>query len=173
MGDFWVFGYGSLLWNPGFEFVEERTALLHGYRRALCIHSWVHRGTRESPGLVMGLDRGGSCKGIARRVAAGRREAVIAYLRERELVTHVYLERWVRVRLADPGETVEALTYVVDTNHPQYAGAMPPGEVAGRVRGACGRSGANTDYVVNTVKALRALGIHDHRLEAVFRELQA
>lgn len=170
MGDFWVFGYGSLIWRPGFEFVEEAPALLHGYRRALCIRSWVHRGTREVPGLVMGLDRGGSCRGMARRVEAAHREAVIAYLRERELVTNVYLERWVPIRL-DNGRRERALTYVVDRGHEQYAGALPPGEVAQIVSGASGKSGANIDYVLNTVAALQKLSIHDHRLEAVSREL--
>src|SRR5690606_4508114 len=123
MGDFWVFGYGSLIWRPGFEHVEARRARLNGYRRSLCIYSFVHRGTPERPGLVLGLDRGGSCVGLAFRVRGEQRDAVIEYLRARELVTNVYLERTVAVRL-EGGETVPAVTYVADRAHGQYAGAL-------------------------------------------------
>jgi cation transport protein ChaC len=166
MGDFWVFGYGSLMWRPGFDHVETRKARLNGYRRALCIVSHVHRGTPERPGLVLGLDRGGSCLGLAFRVSADRRDEVIAYLRERELVTNVYLERWVPVRFTDGGRA-QALTYVVDRSHIQYAGHLPPAEAAARVSGAVGQSGRNEDYVANTVSHLRELGIRDLWLEEV------
>src|SRR5690606_37922744 len=103
MGDFWVFGYGSLMWHPGFAHVETRKARLNGYRRALCVSSHVHRGTPDRTGLVLGLDRGGSCIGLAFRVPADLRNEVMAYLRERELVTSVYLERSLRIRL-DTGD---------------------------------------------------------------------
>lgn len=166
MGDFWVFGYGSLIWRPGFAHTETRPARLHGYRRALCVLSHVHRGTPERPGLVLGLDRGGSCLGLAFRVPGELRDEVVAYLRERELVTNVYVERSLTVRL-DRGEQVEALAYVVDRGHVQYGGAMDVEHAIARVRGAAGRSGANEDYVVNTVEHLKALGIRDHWLEAV------
>ncbi|WP_075997595.1 gamma-glutamylcyclotransferase [Salaquimonas pukyongi] len=170
MGDFWVFGYGSLLWRPGFEFVEEHMATLHGKHRALCVHSWVHRGTQERPGLVLGLDHGGSCHGIARRVSGEKRDVVIAYLRERELVTHVYLEKWLKIRLLD-GRKVRALTYVVDRKHEQYAPPQPLNELAGTIAGATGKSGANRDYVLNTVKSLNRLGIRDHVLEKLCSQL--
>src|SRR6202012_332889 len=91
MDEFWVFGYGSLMGNPGFAFVEKSEALIFGYRRSLCVHSWVHRGTEPSPGLVLGLDRGGSCRGMAFRIAPESKAEVLDYLRERELVTKVYL----------------------------------------------------------------------------------
>ena len=121
MGDFWVFGYGSLIWRPGFAHVETSRARLHGFRRSLCVYSWVHRGTEQRPGLVLGLDRGGSCIGLAFRVPGELRDEVVAYLRERELVTNVYLERMLPVRLAS-GQSVAALCYVVDRRHAQYAG---------------------------------------------------
>ncbi|TPN49658.1 gamma-glutamylcyclotransferase [Mesorhizobium sp. B1-1-4] len=170
MGDFWVFGYGSLIWRPGFAHVETRRARLHGYRRALCVYSFVHRGTRESPGLVLGLDRGGSCVGLAFRVPGELRDEVIAYLRERELVTNVYLERMLNVRL-DGGGTVEAVAYIVDRNHEQYAGALDAAHAADVVRGAVGQSGNNEDYVSSTLDHLRALGIRDHWLEDVARRI--
>ena len=166
MGDFWVFGYGSLIWRPGFAHVETRRATLRGYRRALCVYSFVHRGTPERPGLVLGLDRGGSCVGIAFRVPGELRDEVIAYLRERELVTNVYLERSVNVSL-DGGERVSAVTYVADRSHEQYAGALDEEQAAAVVRGAAGQSGVNEDYVFNTVRHLRALGIRDRWLERV------
>jgi len=170
MGDFWVFGYGSLIWRPGFAHVETRRARLFGYRRALCIYSHVHRGTPGRPGLVLGLDRGGSCIGMAFRVPGGERAAVVAYLRERELVTNVYLERMVMVRLAG-GKAVPAITYVADRKHGQYAGALGEADAARVVSGAVGQSGANEAYVLSTIEHLRALGIRDHSLEGVARRL--
>ncbi|MDH6234084.1 cation transport protein ChaC [Mesorhizobium soli] len=172
MGDFWVFGYGSLIWRPGFAHVETRRAHLHGYRRSLCVRSYVHRGTRERPGLVLGLDRGGSCVGLAFRVPGDLREEVVAYLRERELVTNVYLERTHMVQL-DAGGNVEAICYVVDRKHEQYAGGLHEAEAASIVAGAVGQSGRNEEYVMNTLKHLEALGIRDHWLERVAGQLNA
>jgi len=118
-GDLWVFGYGSLMWRPGFVFVDRATARLIGAHRALCVYSWVHRGTPERPGLVLGLDRGGNCKGIAYRVAGSERAATITYLRAREQVTMVYREAMRPVWLNDdPRQRVQALCYVVDRSHP-------------------------------------------------------
>jgi glutathione-specific gamma-glutamylcyclotransferase len=174
IGDLWVFGYGSLMWRPGFDYVEAVPARVAGYRRALCVRSYVHRGTRERPGLVLGLDRGGICKGMAFRVEARLRDTVIAYLRERELVTNVYLERQVTMRFmggSAAGGAVSALTYIVDRNHAQYAGSLQADEAAAIVSGATGVSGANPDYVLSTVQQLRAMGIHDQFLEAVAANL--
>lgn len=172
MDEFWVFGYGSLMWNPGFAFERRGLARLHGYRRALCIRSWVHRGSQERPGLVLGLDRGGSCLGVAFQIASDDVEGVVAYLRERELVTNVYLERSLGVTLADR-RRVRALTYVVDRDHVQYAGRMTPDEAAGIVREAVGQSGPNPVYVENTVAHLRELGIRDAWLEEVAARMGA
>src|SRR5437870_4447921 len=123
--DLWVFGYGSLMWRPDFAFAERVEAQLIGAHRALCVYSFVHRGTPEKPGLVLGLDRGGACRGIAYRVAAADRDATIGYLREREQVTSVYLETNRRITLAaaQPRD-VTALVYLVDRSHPQYAGRL-------------------------------------------------
>lgn len=170
MDEFWVFGYGSLMWRPGFPYEEARHARLFGFRRALCVYSHVHRGTPERPGLVLGLDRGGSCLGMAFRVRGEAGDEVLAYLRARELVTHVYKERRLPLRL-DDGETVAGLAYVVDRGHAQYAGALSSEEAARRVLGATGQSGANEDYVVNTVNHLRQMNIRDHWLERVAGEV--
>ncbi|WP_394691702.1 gamma-glutamylcyclotransferase [Hoeflea sp.] len=171
MDDFWVFGYGSLMWRPGFDHEETRPARLFGYHRALCVRSFVHRGTPERPGLVLGLDRGGSCQGVAFRVRADARDAVVDYLRARELVTHVYLETTRRIRL-DSGDHVAALTYVVDRGHQQYAGGLSADDAHLAVRGARGQSGPNEDYVLNTVEHLRTLGIRDHHLETIVGHLE-
>ena len=171
MDEFWVFGYGSLMWNPGFEFVERSQALVYGYRRSLCVHSWVHRGTQESPGLVLGLDRGGSCRGMAFSVASERWAEVIDYLRARELVTNVYLERQVPLLLAD-GRAVRAVAYVVDRSHAQYAGALDAFEAARVVDQAEGQSGPNDAYVFNTLAHLKEMGIRDNWLEQVVGEVE-
>jgi glutathione-specific gamma-glutamylcyclotransferase len=162
-GDLWVFGYGSLMWRPGFDYVERQLAWLRGYHRALCIYSHVHRGTPQRPGLVLGLDRGGSCRGVAFRVPAASAEATIAYLRAREQVTTVYVERSVRVRL-DDGREVTALTYVVDRAHVQYAGKLPLDVIIAHVRGAIGESGDNPAYVLNTHRHLKELSLRDPTL---------
>lgn len=171
MGDFWVFGYGSLMWNPGFRTLARSRATMYGVHRALCIHSWVHRGTRDRPGLVLGLDRGGCCHGIAFRAPGNARREIIDYLRARELVTRVYRECWRKARL-ESGESVDALTYLADTRHEQYAGRLPDAQVCRIVRGGYGKSGANFDYVVNTVRHLREMDVHDPHLEAIVRELE-
>jgi cation transport protein ChaC len=175
MSDFWVFGYGSLMWRPGFPYVESSPAVLTGAHRALCIYSWVHRGTRERPGLVLGLDRGGACRGVAYRVAAAEREPVMRYLRERELVTDVYMEVQRPVRLLStglPSGRVTAIAYVVDRSHTQYAGLLPREELLRLVRDSAGVSGTNADYVRNTVAHMRAVGIRDATLEWLADALQ-
>lgn len=170
MGDFWVFGYGSLMWKPGFAHVAVERARLHGFRRSLCVHSWVHRGTRERPGLVLGLDRGGSCIGLAFRVPHELRDEALAYLRERELVTNVYLERTLRVKLYSGGD-VTAVCYIVDRTHEQYAGNLDSADAAEIVAASTGQSGANDEYVRNTLEHLKALDIRDHWLEDVGRRI--
>jgi cation transport protein ChaC len=164
-GDLWVFGYGSLIWRPGFEFVERVPARLIGEHRALCVYSFDHRGTPEKPGLVLGLDRGGACRGIAFRVAAKLRDSTVAYLRSREQTTHVYREVMRSVWLDnDARQRVSALTYVVDRGHVQYAGRLPLSDQLRIVQQGHGRSGNNRDYVLSTVKAIEAEGFRDDLL---------
>jgi cation transport protein ChaC len=173
-GDLWVFGYGSLIWRPGFEFIEQVPARLIGEHRALCIYSFVHRGTPEKPGLVLGLDRGGACRGVAFRVAEKHRAATVAYLREREQVTAVYREVMRSVWLENEArQRVSALTYVVDRSHVQYAGRLSLTEQLRHVRQGHGRSGINRDYVLSTVAAIEAAGFRDsqlHQLAAMLHD---
>ncbi|MET0867660.1 MAG: gamma-glutamylcyclotransferase [Pseudorhodoplanes sp.] len=172
--DLWVFGYGSLLWRPGFAFTEKVPARVTGLHRSLCVYSFVHRGTPERPGLVLGLDRGGACRGIAFHVAAADREATVHYLREREQVTSVYLEVLRGVTLIDnPERRVDALTYVVDRGHPQYAGKLSLDERLHLIRQGYGRSGPNRDYVLATVAELESLGCRDQELHALAERLKA
>ena len=171
--DLWVFAYGSLLWRPGFVFLERRTARLVGAHRSLCVYSFVHRGTPEKPGLVLGLDRGGNCRGIAYRVAAAKRAATIDYLRGREQVTMVYREVFRPVWLDDdPQNTVRALCYMVDRGHEQYAGRLTLEQKVHLVRQGHGRSGNNRDYVLAAVKEIEAQGYRDRDLHLLADRLK-
>jgi cation transport protein ChaC len=171
--DFWVFGYGSLIWRPGFEFCERRPARLVGLHRALCVFSHVHRGTPERPGLVLGLDLGGACRGMAYRVAGARRAETLQYLRGREQVTAVYREATRSVWLdGAPELRVAALCYLVDRSHPQYAGRLTLEQQLHLVRQGHGQSGANRDYVLASVAALEALGCRDRDLHWLAERLR-
>lgn len=169
--DIWIFGYGSLMWKPGFDFLDRTAALLHGRHRALCVWSRMWRGTEEAPGLVLGLDRGGACRGIAYRVAAEKTAEVIAYLDERELGTPIYRRRTVGLRLPD-GRSVRAETYVVDRSHPHYAGGLDAAEAA-RIISVCkGYGGTNLDYLENTLRHLDELGLPEGNLHALCRRVR-
>ena len=163
--DLWVFAYGSLMWRPAFAYSEARRARLTGYHRAFCVYSVHHRGTPARLGLVLGLDRGGVCEGVAYRIAAADVEATLAYLRERELVNGVYREAFLPVELEHQPEEVMALAYIVERAHLTYAGRLPLSIQARIIRGATGRSGANLDYLISTVRHLGELGIRDRALE--------
>jgi glutathione-specific gamma-glutamylcyclotransferase len=165
MEQFWIFGYGSLMWRPGFDYLRSEQALVHGYHRSLCVYSFVHRGTPEEPGLVLGLDKGGSCHGMGFQVAPEKWHDTISYLRAREQVTSVYIEKRKIIRLIGSGREVEAVTYVVDRAHRQYAGVLSQDDLLTHVRRGQGVSGACTDYVLNTVAHLREMKIRDLRLE--------
>lgn len=170
-GDLWVFGYGSLIWRPGFSYLACQPATLHGYHRAFCIYSHHYRGTCEKPGLVLGLDRGGSCRGVVFRVAATEREATLAYLRERELVTNVYIEKILPVRTE--GATHAAVTYVADRRHEQYAGGLGFEQQARMIAGAEGIAGRNRDYLAATVDEITRLGLGDGALHRLRRAVDA
>ena len=165
-----MFGYGSLMWNPGFDHEDVQLAKIHGVHRAPCIYSWVHRGTRERPGIVLGLAQGGACIGKAFKVSAENRENILDYLRTRELVTNVYLERYRPVVLTS-GETVEAVTYIADNKHEQYAGRLRHEALIAQIRGAVGKSGDNESYILDTTDHLRELGIRDGLMERISQEL--
>lgn len=164
--DLWVYGYGSLMWRPGFAFVESTRARLVGFQRAFCIYSTHHRGNDLRPGLVLGLDRGGACTGIAYRVPAAHRRETIAYLRSREQVSGVYQEAYVPIALGHSIEpNASAITYVVERAHPSYAHRLPFARQVEIIRGAHGLSGPNVEYLINTSEHLRELGIRDRNLE--------
>jgi cation transport protein ChaC len=167
----WVFGYGSLMWRPGFAYDFRCKATLRGWRRTLCIYSHVYRGTPAKPGLVLGLDRGGACAGVAFRVEPALRETTIRYLREREQTTSVYLERVVPVTL-DSGERVSALVYVADRAHEQYAGRLDRETMLAMVRRGRGQSGDNATYVTETHDHLAAIGVHDAELAWLAAQLR-
>ena len=170
--DLWVFGYGSLMWRPDFPFVERLEARLVGAHRALCVYSFVHRGTPERPGLVLGLDHGGTCRGIAYRVSAAERADTVAYLRAREQVTSVYRECIRPIRLeCEPQLRVPALCYMVDRGHVQYAGRLTLEQQLHHVRQGHGRSGANRDYVIATVASLEQLGYRETDLHLLAERL--
>jgi cation transport protein ChaC len=168
----WVFGYGSLIWQPGFAFVSRQRALLRGSHRSLCIYSHVHRGTPERPGLVFGLKRGGACLGMAFEVSEADWIETRDYLRAREQVTAVYREVERPVRLAD-GRSALALAYVADERHEQFAGRLGLEDQYRLVRDSAGRSGSNPDYVLATARQLAELGIRDPHLEALAGRLRA
>lgn len=158
------------MWRPGFDHLEHAPARLFGYHRSFCVYSWHHRGARHAPGLVLGLDRGGSCIGRAFRVAAAQAGAVIAYLDAREMVTAVYRPIDHPVHMA--GRRVTARCYVVDRTNPQYAGALPLDDQAAIIARARGQSGINRDYLESTVTHLDELGISDGPLHAVWQIVQ-
>jgi cation transport protein ChaC len=160
------------MWRPGFAYARRCRALLRGWRRSLCVYSHVYRGSPERPGLVLGLDRGGACPGVAFEVDAALRDETIRYLREREQVTGVYVERVAPVKL-ECGERVLALTYVADRLHGQYAGRLDREAMLQYVRAGNGKSGANADYILETHDHLRAMGVRDRELEWLSAKLRA
>lgn len=163
--DRWVFGYGSLMWRPGFPYLERRLARLHGRRRAFCIYSVYHRGTYERPGLVLGLAPGGSVRGVAYRVDRKDWTAVYGYLREREQPTETYYEASVEVRLEHDERRPQALVFLSDPHHPQWAGDLTLEQQAELIAGAEGRSGPNIVYLRDLVLHLREEGVTDKGME--------
>ncbi|MEL6452192.1 MAG: gamma-glutamylcyclotransferase [Pseudomonadota bacterium] len=170
----WVFGYGSLLWHPGFEVAEQAQATLAGYARSFCMRSIHHRGSEAAPGLVLALDEapGAQCVGVALRVAPGTEDATLAYLRARELISSAYIERMLQVDLQD-GRQVTAVTFVIDPDHVQYCGGLPLEEQAQIIAHATGGRGPNSDYLYNTAQHLTDLGLSDPDLDWLSRRVAA
>lgn len=169
---FWLFAYGSLMWQPNFRFAERRRATLAGYHRALCVYSWVYRGTQEEPGLVFGLERGGVTNGVAFRVRGRDARDVYAAVYAREMVTAVYRPVWTRCRL--PGDnrgTVTALAFVANPNNQQYAGRKPESEILQLINQGQGCAGPCSEYVINTLRHLRDIGIRDRALERLAEKI--
>lgn len=169
---FWLFAYGSLMWEPNFPFTEQRRAVLHGYHRALCVYSWVYRGTEESPGLVFGLEHGGKVEGIAFHIAAEHAADAFAQIYEREMVTAVYKPVWAPCDIIDgEAKTASALAFVADHSNEQYAGERSEDEVIELVRQGHGKAGPCTEYVMNTAQRLRDFGLADQSLERIASKL--
>ncbi len=166
----WVFGYGSLMWDPGFPYVTRRIARLAGFHRRFCVTSTRYRGTPDQPGLVCGLDHGGTCRGMLFAVAPDDRPAVVDYLWQREMINRAYRPRLVPVRHGDGA--VEALTFTVDRAHPQYCRHLGFAEMAARIARSRGARGPNVEYLANTVEHLAAIGIRDRGLEALLAEVR-
>ncbi len=164
----WVFGYGSLIWNPGFDYAQKQLAELHGFHRAFCMWSVHYRGTESTPGLVLALDpmAGARCRGVAYHIAASAAAEAHQYLRDRELISSAYYEKLHPVLLAD-GREVNALCYIVDRDHSQYAGGLGLEAQAAVIARASGSAGPNYEYLHNTVRHLAKLGIEDNDLETL------
>jgi len=169
-GGVWVFAYGSLMWRPGFAFLEVRPARLHGYHRALCIYSIRGRGTAEKPGLVLGLDRGGACVGLAYRTAAADWEAIAAYLDSREMITGVYRPTFLAARLND-GRRVPAYVFIVRRDHAQYTGRLSEERIVELVRQGVGPRGTSREYLESTVRHLDDLDVREPALRRILRKV--
>jgi glutathione-specific gamma-glutamylcyclotransferase len=170
-GELWVFGYGSLMWNPGFAHSHAAPALLRGYHRAFCIYSTRHRGTHEKPGLVLGLNRGGACRGMAYRVPADAAASVLDTLWDREMPSQAYTPRRLRVTLT--AQTVMALAFVANTRHEGYTGELAVDDIARLIAGGHGQRGHNAEYLINTLRHLEELGVHDARLHKLYLRVRA
>jgi cation transport protein ChaC len=166
-GDIWVFAYGSLIWNPLFPVAEKRLAKIYGYHRSFCLWSRVGRGTRDNPGLVLGLDHGGACAGLALRIDASHAREELSLLWRREMVTGAYAPTWVRARTS--AGAVDAIAFVIDHRSHAYAGRLPEAAIASNIREAAGVIGPCAEYLEKTAAGLAAHGIDDVRLARLAR----
>ena len=167
--DAWLFGYGSLMWNPAIRFAERLPARVRGWNRGYCLWLPLGRGTPDNPGLMLALDRGGRCAGVALRIRAAeaRNELLLAW--RREMFTGAYTARWVR---AETGHgTVRAVTFVANRHHPRYAGRLDEAVIAARIALAAGPLGSCATYLAETIAALHALGLNDRGLERLQRRI--
>ncbi len=173
--DVWVFGYGSLIWNPAFRFVERHLAVVHGWHRQFCIGTPLGRGSPDCPGLVLGLDRSGACKGVAYRIAAEAVADELPVIWRREMVTGSYIPRWADAHLADTDglihDTVKTIIFTVNRDAANYEGRLEDAEVADRIARARGQLGPNRDYLDQTVASLHAEGIDDSYLHRIWHHI--
>lgn len=171
-GDLWVFGYGSLMWNPAITVAQSAKAHVRGYHRLFCIAQRVGRGTMEKPGLTLGIDRGGSVAGIAHRIAAADVESELSILWMREMLSGVYEPRWIGADIESEGRT-RVLTFVVNRYHPRYEGALAPEAAAERIARAQGPLGTNRDYLYRTAAHLAERGIEDGPIKSLEARVRA
>ncbi len=169
--DVWLFGYGSLVWNPIVHHEERRVARVHGFHRSFCLWSHVNRGSLQKPGLVLGLDSGGSCRGVAFRIAGGLAPDELRLLWRREMVLGAYQPRWASVDAA--GERVRAIAFFVNRSHPSYAGKLPPETVVRTLVSARGQLGTPAEYLLETVRGLGEHGVRDPYLSELRRRVLA
>jgi cation transport protein ChaC len=167
----WVFGYGSLIWNPAFHFTDRLTGTVYGHHRRFCLWTHLGRGCPERPGLVLGLERGGSCRGVAFRIAPDAAAEELEIIWRREMISGAYVPRWVAVHT--PLGTVRAVTFAINRAHERYARFLPDERVAKVIATAQGWLGPCADYLINTVDHLAALGIHDRPLEKLRQQVLA
>jgi cation transport protein ChaC len=167
--DLWVFGYGSLIWNPAFEFAEQRLALLHGWHRRFCLKMYLGRGTPQTPGLMLALDHGGACKGVAFRIAADKIREELGVLWLREMYGGAYHARWVNLQAG--GERFRAVTFVINKAHPRYLKELSVEQTAAFIATGCGALGSCREYLENTVAHLQALGLRDAGLARIVAAL--
>jgi len=172
--DLWIFGYGSLMWKPGFEFAETHCAVLNGYARRFCLESIHYRGTIECPGLVLALDHepDHNCTGLAYKICHTKKDAVLAYVRERELISDAYAEHFLDVKLRETGETITAVTYVIQKHHEQYWGGLNLDQQAEIIAKASGPMGPNDEYLYKTVDLLNSVGVKDPELEQLQQKVR-
>jgi cation transport protein ChaC len=168
--DVWVFGYASLMWKPDFEFVECQPAILYGYHRALCVYSYLYRGTRKKPGMVAGLLPGGSCKGLAFRIAGKDWDHIHQKLHDREMVYDVYIPKWMQANIN--GQRHKVFGYIANPGNAQFASHLEEREIAKLVAQGVGTSGTGRDYLENTLRHLSELGIRDQKLERILNALK-
>ena len=163
--DVWVFGYGSLMWNPAFDYAEQRVGVVRGWHRRFCLWLEMGRGSPANPGLMLALDRGGACRGVAFRIPAEQARPELLLIWRREMLGTAYHARWVQVRTV--GATVPAITFVANRAHPRYAGKLSDAKAAAHIATASGSLGSCASYLQNTLDHLQALGIRDVGLRRV------
>jgi cation transport protein ChaC len=172
-GDVWLFGYGSLIWNPAFHYVDRRPVLIRGWHRQFCLSTPIGRGTPDQPGLVLGLDRGGSCRGVAFRIAGAEARAELELVWRREMVTGAYVPRWVGLHGADPSHAASGIVFTINRAAPNYLRPTSEAETARVIATACGALGTCRDYLFDTIQGLEGFGIRDPHLDRIARLVRA